>query len=255
MLNKLLCVTITLTLIINMNAFAKQLAIVTEHLAPFQIVDKDSISGLATEIVLASLDAAAFDYTLDVHPWTLAYERATQQSNTCIYSLARLPMRETQFKWIGHIASGTSSFYSLNNRNIDVSTVADAKHFKTAVIEDDVTHHFLLAKGFVENQHLYASSNYDTLLNLLEVPSRNIDLVIINDDLMQYRLGSSNDIHKYQKLFRIEELKLDFHLACSISTEQDIVDKLSASMNDLEQNGTLPRIRQKWRATLNSNLN
>jgi polar amino acid transport system substrate-binding protein len=79
----------------------------------------------------------------------------------------------------------------------------DAKTFITAVIKDDITHHFLLSKGFVENQNLYASSNYDTPLRLLEVPSRNIDLVIINDDLINHRFGNTEEIQKYTNLLNI----------------------------------------------------
>ncbi|MDP5030162.1 MAG: ABC transporter substrate-binding protein [Paraglaciecola sp.] len=238
-------------LLIIGDVFATRLTIVTEHLAPFQIVDKTSISGLSTEIVEATLRASPYQYTIDVHPWSLAFKRAVQEHNTCIYSLARLPIRETQFQWIGHIASATSSFYSLKRRkDIPLASVEDAKKFRTAVIQDDVTHQFLLSKGFEENSNLYATSNYDSLLTLLEVPSRNIDLVIINDDLIRYRLKRSEEIQQYQNLLEIDELQLDFHLACSIDTDRDIVETLSASMQDLEQNGTLPNIRNNWRSKL-----
>jgi polar amino acid transport system substrate-binding protein len=237
-------------------ANANQLAIVTEPLAPFQIVDKDSIGGLSTEIVTATLNATSYHYTLDVHPWSVAYKRATEENNTCIFSLARLPIRETQFQWIGHIASGTSSFYALDSRKeITIQNVEEAKRFRTAVIKDDITHQFLLSKHFIENQNLYATSNYDALLTLLEVPSRNIDLVIINDDLMHYRLGElSNGFHKYHNLLEISELNLDFHLACSLDTAQEVVNELRKTMNNLEKDGTFIRIREKWRPTMINKL-
>jgi polar amino acid transport system substrate-binding protein len=229
------------------------LTIVTEHLAPFQIVDKDSISGFSTEIVEATLEAAGYPYNLDVHPWSIAYKRATEESNICIYSLVRMPLREEKFQWIGHIVSGTTSFYGLKSRqDIAISSVEDAKRFRTAVIQDDITHEFLLSKGFTENQNLYASSNYDALLKLLEVPSRNIDLVIINDDLIYYRSGGTEDIDKYTNLYNINELKLDFHFACSMNTDKDIVAKLRATMKTLEDNQTLNKIRAKWRPKLKS---
>tara|TARA_R110002167_G_scaffold103196_2_gene267194 strand:+ start:4530 stop:5312 length:783 start_codon:yes stop_codon:yes gene_type:complete len=231
------------------------LTIVTEHLAPFQIVDKDSIGGFSTEIVKATLEAAGYPYTLDVHPWSIAYKRATEESNTCIYSLVRMPLREAKFQWIGHIVSGTSSFYGLKSRkDITITSVEDAKRFRTAVIQDDITHQFLLSKGFTENQDLYASGNYVALLQLLEVPSRNIDLVIINDDLIYYRSGRAEDLSKYTNLYNINELKLDFHLACSLNTDKDIVAKLRATMKNLEDDLSLSKIRAKWRPKLKSGL-
>ena len=56
-------------------------------------------------------------------------------------------------------------------------------------MEDDVAHHFLTSNGFIENESLYVLNNYDALLKLLEMPNRNIDFVILNDDLLAYRFG------------------------------------------------------------------
>jgi polar amino acid transport system substrate-binding protein len=239
-----------MTVILCSQALATQLTIVTEHLAPFQIVNTESIGGLSTEIVVATLDESGYEYSLDVHPWSLSYQRATKDKNTCIYSLARLPTREPLFHWIGHIVSSTSSFYTLNSKDVVIANVEDAKHYKTAVIEDDVTHHFLLSKGFVENDNLYATRNYDALLTMLEVPSRNIDLVILNDDLIYHRVKNSADMKKYRNLLVIDELKLDFHLACSLDTASEVINNLTSTMKNLEQQGRFTLIRDKWHAKM-----
>lgn len=245
---------IGLAVIFTSKVFATQLSIVTEHLPPFQIASTESIKRLSTEIVTATLDRSGYQYSIDVHPWSLSFQRVKEDKNTCIYSLARLPEREILFNWIGHIVSSTSSFYTLKSKNLVMTRVEDAKQYKTAVIEDDITHHFLLSKGFVENDNLYAMRNYDALLTLLEVPSRNIDLVIINDDLIYHRVNNSTDMQKYQNLLAIDELKLDFHLACSLNTSPEIIAKLSATMKVLEQDGSFALIRNKWRLNMKHSL-
>lgn len=240
------------TVIFSSGVFATKLNIVTEHLAPFQIVKADSIGGLSTEIVVATLNASGYQYSLDVHPWSVSFKRARHKKNTCIYSLAHTPIRAPQFQWIGHIANSRSSFYALKSKGFVIASIKDAKRYKTAVIQDDVTHQFLLSKGFVENENVYVMSNYDALLTLLEIPSRNIDLVIVNDDLIARKVADSEDTSKYRNTLAIDELNLDFYLACSLSTQQDIVNKLTHTMQELEQLGTFSKIREKWGSKMTS---
>jgi len=226
---------------------ASKLTVVTEHLAPFQIVNSNTITGFSTEIVQAALDKSELDYKIESYPWSLSFNRAMYEENICIYSLARIPDRELMFQWIGHITTSTISFYTLKGKPLNISNLNDAKKYKTAVIEDDVTHHFLLSKGFVEGENLYVMRNYDALLKLLETPSRQIDLIIINDDLIYSRVKSKKEASKYLNVHMLDELTLDFYFACSLNTAKDIVSKLTAEMKKLEDLGLYLTIRNKWK--------
>ncbi|WP_299072698.1 ABC transporter substrate-binding protein [uncultured Paraglaciecola sp.] len=230
--------------------YATDLTIVTEHLAPFQIVDKDKITGISTEIVKKTLDEAKFNYKIEALPWALSFNLAKREKNTCIYSIGRIPIREPLFNWIGHIISASTSFYSLASKQLKISSLEDTKNYKTAVIREDVAHHFLLSQGFVEGDNLYVMDNYDALLELLEKANRNIDLVVLNDELIFHRVKSTQAATKYKKVYNLKELTLDFHLACSLNTEQNIVDKLQNTMRKLERNGTFSSIRKKYSSNL-----
>lgn len=235
--------------------FATKLNILTEHLAPFQIVSKDSIKGLSTEIVEATLKESKYAYDISSYPWALSFSRAKHEENTCIYSLARIPQRESLFKWIGHIASSTISLYALKNSQIVISSIEEAKKYNIAVIRYDVTHQFLLTKGFVENDNLYVVDNYDALLKLLELSSRHIDLVVLNDDLLKNRLKDMDDTSKYINVFQFKELTLNFHFACSLNTEKIIVDNLINAMIVLGKRGVFLGIREKWKKNMVSLIN
>lgn len=226
--------------------YATNLTIVTEHLAPFQIVKSELITGFSTEIVKATLDKSGIDYKIEAYPWSTSFNRTLHEENICIYSLARIPERELLFKWVGHITKSTISFYTLKSKSIKIDNLNDAKKYKTAVIKDDVTHHFLLSKGFVENENLYVMRNYDALLQLLEIPSRQIDLVILNDDLINSRLKNKENSSKYSNVHMLDELTLDFYFACSLNTEKKIVNKLTTIMKKLEASGVHSIIRNKW---------
>ena len=232
------------------SVLSAKINMVTEHLAPFQIVESNTITGLSSEIVKATLKATQYSYNLSAHTWEVSYNQALKEANTCIYSLARIPSREKLFQWIGAITHSNTSFYALENKKIQISRLEDAKNYKIAVINSDVSHHFLLSKGFVENKHFYVLNNYDALLKLLEIPSRNIDLVISNEALLTYRVNHVKELLKYKKIMKIKELNLDLHLACSLKTEKAIVRKLNETMEKLEKNGTFFNIRDKWQKKL-----
>jgi polar amino acid transport system substrate-binding protein len=123
------------------------------------------------------------------------------------------------------------------------------------VIRDDVTHHFLLSKKFTENQNLYVVDNYDALLKLLDLSSRHIDLVVLNDDLLRNRVKNLGETTKYKNVFQFKALTLNFHFACSLNTEQVIVDNLINAMMLLEQRGVLLTIRKKWQKNMVSLIN
>tara|TARA_R110000737_G_scaffold77432_2_gene108589 strand:+ start:16788 stop:17609 length:822 start_codon:yes stop_codon:yes gene_type:complete len=248
--NKLITGFMLLAILFSGQSISTTLNIVTEHLAPFQIVKGDNISGLSTEIIKATLTEANITYSLAAHPWSLSYNSALQKKNTCIYSLARIPTRSALFQWIGHITTSSTSLYALNSNPLAISKLAQAKNYKIAVIKDDVAHHFLLSKGFIENKNLYVMDNNDALLKILEIPSRQIDLVVINDDLLNRRLDKVSDMAKYKNVYMFKELLLDFYFACSLNTEKTIVTSLKQAMNKLEQLGAFSDIKKKWQGNM-----
>ena len=242
-------------LLMNFRVLAVELNTVTEHLAPYQIVSEDTVTGLSTEIVEATLQASQYTYKIIPYQWALSFHRAQQEKDICIYSLARIPKREPLFKWVGHIISSSVSLYSLSAAEINIKTIEDAKNYNIAVLRDDVSHHFLLSKGFIENKNIYVVNNYHALLKFLDSPDRNIDLVVLNDDLLNNRIDDSKEAIKYKNVFQFQELTLDFYLACSLKTENKIVDNLKNSMSELEKRGVLSKIRNDWKKTMVNLLN
>lgn len=228
------------------SAISAKINIVTEHLAPFQIVKEDSITGLSTQIIEATLKEANIAYNIDAHPWSLSYNRALKEKNTCIYSIVRIPERDTLFQWVGHIATSSTSFYSLKDNPIKISTLEQAKNYKVAVIKDDVAHHYLLSKGFIENKNIYVMDNNEALLKLLEVPNRQIDLVVINDDLLTNRVNNAIESSKYKNVHTFENFKFEFYFACSLKTEKAIIQSLSKAMEKLDKEGVFEKIKRKW---------
>lgn len=236
----------TLMLVLCANAQAHRITLVTEHLPPFQLVEKDNIGGFATQIVKTTFDQAAVDYELSHHQWSDAYQYTLKTPNTCLYSTIRTTVREPQFTWIGKIADLTTALFAKTNRHIELNSLEDAKQYTVAVMKEDFFHQHLLGLGFVENQNLYVNSSYSALSTLLDMPSRKIDLVIANAHHMPYRLSKNQTQEDVELVLSVDELQSELYLACNKSTDPVIVESLQSTMETLSDAGTFHQIERDW---------
>jgi len=232
---------------------AQQITIVTENLPPFQIAQKNKeTTGLATEIVREIFDRANYNHSIVVSDWSIAYQQAVEQRDVCIYSIVRLPFRESLFQWVGQITSASTSFYSLREKNIVLQNFDDALKYRVAVNENYASHHFLLEKGFEKDKNLYVLKNYNALLKMLEVRKDSIDLVLLNDEILVNKLDSPSKMKKYRKHPVIHDFRFDFFLACSLKTSPAVVQKLSTSLQSMKADNSLKKLTQKWQSRLDS---
>lgn len=226
------------------------ITIYTEHLAPFQIVKSNGeITGFATDVVRTALNTTSIQYSIEAYPWSFSYQQTLKNKNACVYSLARTIDREQKFNWLDLNIKSTTSFYSLASRNLNLSNIEEAKKFTIAVIRDDITHQFLLRKGFKENKNLYISDTYDSLLKFLEARQQSIDFIILNDDLLKNRVNSAKEFSKYKKNLFIDELRLNFHLGCNLQVPKNAIKLMSDALLSLQADEAFEVIKLKWQTS------
>lgn len=221
--------------------------VLTEHLPPYQIAAGQNVSGFATEVIRKTFDNAKVPYQVEVMSWSRAYQLALRQPDICIYSISKSAERTPLFHWIGAISYNITSIYSLQRRDdIHLNSLDDAKKYVTAVTRDDITHHYLQKKGFVEGKELYLLENVSSMLNVLQ-GRKDIDLVIINETILKYRAQESGvPLNSLKKQLELPELPLDFHLACSLKTKAAVVSQLTTSLEQLKSSGEFERIVKGW---------
>lgn len=225
-----------------------QVRVVTEHLPPYQIDNHGEASGFATELVRQTFADADIPYQIEFQSWSRAYQLALRDPETCIYSISKSKDRQPLFHWIGELSLNSTSIYGLTARtDIQLQSLAQAKKYVIAVTRDDVTHHYLLANGFVEGQNLYVLENVANMLNVLLERRQGIDLVIVNDTILKYRAQESGvALTDFKKLLPLTDLPLDFHLACSLKTSGATVAKLRHSLAKIKADGRFNQIVQGW---------
>jgi len=227
-----------------------KIVLVTEHLPPYQIVNKNNqVSGFAVELIKETMKRSHYSYTLTPYSWVRSYNLTLQKANHCLFSVARLPIREALFKWIGKITEVNNAvFWGLKSaKNIEINDISDAKNYLTAVNRNDVTHLGLLERGFIEDEHLYVLENTKSLINLL-VTRPEIDFIVADDITIGYRAELAGiDIKLIKRVLEIKDLPLNFYLACNINTDESIINNLKKSLKSIHADGFYQQLLEQWR--------
>ncbi|UUZ51013.1 hypothetical protein LP420_16260 [Massilia sp. B-10] len=71
------------------------------------------------------LARAAIDYEIEILPWKRAWFLAQSRSDTCIYSVSRIPEREKLFKWIGPINTSDWTLFGRSGRDYKLTTIEE----------------------------------------------------------------------------------------------------------------------------------
>jgi len=226
---------------------AQSIRIVTEDLPPFQVLNSDqSVNGAMVEVVELLLQEAQFEAKIEIYPWARSYQLALNEPNTIIFSLLRDKMRENNFHWLGHLYSLKTYFAVLESRtDIEINDIDDAKNYRVGVIRKDLAEDYLLAKGFKPDKNLYISSVFSKLWKQLY--NGRTDIVMTNSIVWRHELNSSRlDPDELKLIYQVPDFSSELYLAASLSTEQEIIEKLKMAYNRIKSDGRFQKIMEKW---------
>ena len=87
--------------------------LLTEDYPPFNMMGPGGqITGISTEIVREMFHRAGIAYTMELQPWSKAFNNTIMNENTCVFSTTRTASRESQFKWVGPLLENTWALYA-----------------------------------------------------------------------------------------------------------------------------------------------
>jgi polar amino acid transport system substrate-binding protein len=221
-----------------------ELTIVTEHLAPFQIQNTDgSLSGLSIEVINELFKVIAIEPNIRIMPWARAYEIAKQKSNVLIFSIAHTPQRSAKFHWLGCITEEKFSFWGLKSHYQNISyNIEQLKDEKVAISRYSNVEQYLTEKKFNNILRLVQQEQ-----NIQMLFSARVDLIVATELTVKHRakrLGLNPQ--KLVKVHSADELNNKICIALSLGTDSRWLRHLRSAFRQLENNGTIFTIRQKW---------
>lgn len=221
------------------------LKVVTEDAPPFNYIVGQRLQGPAPRFVAQLLRHAGLPFQQYIYPWARSMALASHQPNVLIYSLARTPARESQFHWLGWLASEPVALYALVNRpELHASTLAEAGRLRIGISNQDVRGQWLREHGFVEvsaKQHagLDVADNMETNLRRLQLGW--IDAVPLSEgSLKAYCRRELLDCRQFRVLLPLP-LTMELYLAASLGTPPATLAQLRQSYQALRRDGSFAR--------------
>ena len=242
------CATIIgIALALAARADAQSIRVLTEEFPPYNFSANGKITGFSTEVVQAVLKEAKIEGTFQSLPWARAYETAQDSENVLIYSIARNPLREKLFKWVGVIAPTQYYLFSTPQRKLKLERLDDAKNYQIATVNEDAGEQFLMAHGFAKGQNLQSSVKYE--LNYEKLKRGRVDLWIMPELVAVFlaRQAGDDPSKTLARSYAINELGNDgYYMAFGIQTPDALVTRLSRALATIKTNGTYDALKRKW---------
>jgi len=223
------CAIISIIFFPFSSSYSETLEVVTENWRPYNYEEAGVIKGVSTEIVKKVLDNSGIDYTIHVFPWARAYKMALEKKNVLIYTIIRIPQREKLFKWVCPLGKGgeTSLYRLKSEKNINISSLADAKKYYIVTNLNSMDHIWLKENGFTKLQIPSAVENAVKMFF-----GRRASLIAFDSAVMEKECQNagydSNNLVKVLTLFKTPP-----YMALNKETSDNILQKLNKSYEHL----------------------
>jgi polar amino acid transport system substrate-binding protein len=232
-------------ILISFGSQSKEIEVVTEFLEPYQIKNPDgSLGGFSTDVVQALFKITQDHPEIQVMPWARAYEIALHKPNILIYSIAHTKDRDKKFHWIGDIKEERLYFWGLKKHYAKSDyEVSALKNYKIAVSRSSNSAQYLIAQKF---SNIYQLANERQNMNMLFIDR--VDLILATQITIETRAKNLGfDFNELQRLNEVAALNNTLSIAFSIGTSPTLVQKYQAAFQQLETNGELAKLKEKWK--------
>ncbi len=172
-------------------------------------------------------------------PWIRAYREGIDNKNAGVFATYRTKIRESKFKWVGPLVSTKWVIVVLADSDIGpLKNINQARSFETiGGYPQDAPTGFLIDKKF-ENIEM-AKNNTQ---NMLKLKNHRIQALVTSIPLA-YSLAKANDT-KIKIIYKIMDMPM--YLALHKEMDDEIVNKLQRSVDQMRAKGELDTILTKW---------
>ncbi|WP_375749595.1 substrate-binding periplasmic protein [Vibrio sp. HN007] len=229
---------------------ANTIQIYTEDYPPYNYIEDGQPAGLSTEIVQHIMALAGLEYTIEFQPWARAMIIVENEPNTFVYSMRRLPSRESRFLWLGEIVTSQHSVFALKKRSdIKVEKVTDLIGYFIGTTIHDSRETLLIENGFpVENlTRISGRDAYER--NYKKLKAGRIDVWPIDDAVAHHISRNCGDDPSLllQKVYTFNEGTLHpYYLSTNLRTDPDIVEKVMNALVTFKKSREYKQILKRW---------
>ncbi len=230
--------------VLNTWAWAGDYRVVTEEWAPYNYVEDNQITGMATDIVKAIMKLTGDDFEITLLP-SMRTSRALQsQPRTIMFSLFRTPAREALYKWVGPIVEESIHPYQLADTRQPATSLSDLRGAaRITTRHAGLVPETLQSMGF-DNLDKRATGSQQLYLMLLA--GRTNIIVGDTDAGVAYYSRQLGLAPGTLRQVPVELLRSSLYIAFSRDSDDDRVAAWSRALEQLRESGELGRIQRQY---------
>lgn len=232
------------------SAQARTVRIYTEDYPPYNYLEEGKPAGLSTEIVQHIMDIAGVEYTIEFQPWARAMITVENEPDTFIYSMRRLPSRESRFLWLGAIVSSHHSVFALKNReDIEVNKLADLIGYFIGTTIHDSRETLLIENGFPVGKLTRISGRDAYERNYMKLRAGRIDVWPM-DDAVAYHISRNcgdDPENLLRRVYTFNEGSLHpYYLGTNLLTDPVLAEKIANALVTFKQSDEYEQVLSRW---------
>lgn len=213
-----------------------KLTIATEHMPPKSMLVNGTVTGYGAERVKEIMRRAKVEYNLLILPWARAYVMALEQPDTCVFSAARTPDRESYFKWIAVTIETDYSLYALRERNLKVTSLDEVSELVIGTYIGDSRAEYLESRGF----NVVKIGSHE--MNAQMLLKKRVDLWVTNRSSADFMLRREQLSEQIAHVLTFKQEKL--YLACHPSLSERLQQAMQRAAQSMREDGTFFSIKQ-----------
>ncbi len=218
-------------------AFAIEL--LTEESPPLNFTRDGQPAGLAVQVVREMARRAELPATIRVMRWSDAFQRAQTDPGVCVFSTARLPVRNSMFQWVGPITRGYWSAFALDGFADYVPKVDDLKKYRIGVV-GDARARYLRQRGFVNLAEVEIDADNPPKLTLDPKKEGGIDLWV-TQGMMAPDIARKAGVAQVREVFAAI-MSQEYWLACNLKMPKETIQGFSEALSGMKKDGAYRKL-------------
>lgn len=231
---------------------ADKIRVYVEHIPPFVLTDKESVSGAAIEIINHAASASGIEIDYQEIVWSRAFHEAKHKANVMLTGLVRTKSREHDFHWLLPlpIAVERQNVYLWGlNKDARKSPPKDIKNATVAVVLGD--HKVQYYKNYMDKlglkPNIYTVGSREQVIHMLF--HNRVDYILSGELARAELIGTLGyDVSLIERGPQMLNTSKGLYIALSKPTNTALVKRLEKALNDLASSGVISEIATKWRS-------
>ncbi|MFA9275840.1 MAG: substrate-binding periplasmic protein [Candidatus Aquirickettsiella gammari] len=224
---------------------AQTLQVYTQAWPPYNYEHEGKLTGYSTELLQAVLHEASIDAKYTTLSWSRAFQHASTEANTLLYTTTRTAEREDQFEWIGPIAIRKLWLFKLRDRkDIQIKSIDDLKKYKVSIVRDTSSLKLVMERGLFPRKQIDEAPT--TASNVKKLFFKRVDLILATNGGANYELSQLP--YPKDAIEPVYVLNDEFLLYFAINKKTDpaLIEKIRSAFEKVKASGLIKTLKKKY---------